>query len=130
MNDALAVRRIHGVGHREGEIDERRGGHGAARQSLLQRLAFEQFHRDERRIAADVVDGADVGMVERRGGTRFPLKAFQDLRRLRDPVRQHFDGDHALETGIPRPIHVAHPASADQRDDFVRPQAGFQRKAS
>jgi hypothetical protein len=32
---------------------------------LLERLTFEQLHRDERRIGADVVDGADVGVVER-----------------------------------------------------------------
>ena len=69
-----AVRGLQGIGHGEGDVDEDRDVHRAARELLLERLAFEQLHRDERRIGADVVDRADVGVVERGGGPRFPLE--------------------------------------------------------
>ena len=65
MHDALTMRSIQGIGHGEGEVHERRDVYRAAREPLLECLAFEQFHRDERRIGADIVDGADVGVVER-----------------------------------------------------------------
>ena len=65
MHDALAVRGIQGIGDGEGDVDEDRDLHRAAREPLLERLAFEQLHRDERRIGADIVDGADVRVVER-----------------------------------------------------------------
>ena len=71
------VRGVEGIGDREGDVDEDRHVHRPAREPLLERLAFEQFHRDERRIGADVVDRADVRVVERRGGSRFALKALQ-----------------------------------------------------
>ena len=65
MHDALAVRGIQGIGHGEGDVDEDRDVHRAASEPLLERLALEQLHRDERRIGADIVDGADIGVVER-----------------------------------------------------------------
>ena len=47
------------------DVNEGRDLQRAASEPLLERLAFEQLHRDERRIGADIVDGADIGMVER-----------------------------------------------------------------
>ena len=97
--------------------------HRAASEPLLECLAFEQLHRDERWIGADIVDGADVGVVERRGRPRFPLETFQRLRRRGDPVRQHFDRHHPFETRVRGPIHFAHPAGAERADDFVGAEA-------
>ena len=65
MHDALGVRRIKGIGDGEGDVDEDRHVHRTARELLLECFAFEQFHRNERRIGADVVDGANVRVVER-----------------------------------------------------------------
>ena len=53
-----------------------------------QRLAFEVFHHQEvdALVAADVVQGADVRMVQRRDGARLALEAGRvtpDRRRLR-----------------------------------------------
>ena len=81
-----------------------------AREPLLERLAFEQFHRDERRIGADVVDRADVRVVERRGGPRFALKAFQGLPRHADAGREHFDRHHPFETSVGGAIDLPHAA--------------------
>ena len=51
--------------HGECDVNEDRDLHQAASEPLLECLAFEQLHRDERWIGADIVDGADVGVVER-----------------------------------------------------------------
>jgi hypothetical protein len=32
---------------------------------------------------------------------------------------KHFDGDAAIQLGIARPIHLAHPPSTDRGKDFV-----------
>lgn len=54
---------------------------------MLQRGAFEIFHDDERAavLLADVVDRADVWMIERRSSTRFALKTGK-----RDGIATHF----------------------------------------
>ena len=123
MHDALAVRGIQGIGHGEGDVHEDRDLYRAASEPMLERLAFEQLHRDERRIGADIVDGADIGVIERRGRSRFPLETFQRLRRRGDPVRQDFDRHDPFETRVRGPIHFAHPAGAERADDFVRAEA-------
>jgi hypothetical protein len=56
---------IQGIGHGECDVNEDRDLHQAASEPLLECLAFEQLHRDERWIGADIVDGADIGVVER-----------------------------------------------------------------
>jgi len=49
-------------------------------QPLLEGLPFEQLHGDERLafVFINVVDGADVGMIQRRRGARLALEALQD----------------------------------------------------
>ena len=64
------------------------------------------------------MDGADVGMAERRGGARFPLKTFP--RGLAgECLGQNFDGDIPVEAGVPRLVHLPHAAGAYGRKDFV-----------
>jgi hypothetical protein len=38
-------------------------------------------------------------------------------------VEQDLDRDLALQPRVPPAIHLGHPAHAEQRDDFVRPEA-------
>ena len=61
--------------------------------------AFEKFHDDEGRpsVLADVVNGADVGMVQSRGGAGFPAETFEGLRIVRDIVGQELQRDEAAE---------------------------------
>ncbi len=56
----------------------RRHGRPAC-QLLLERLPLHQLHHDERLagVLVDVVDRADVGMIERRGGLSFALEPFE-----------------------------------------------------
>jgi len=49
---------------------------------MPQRHSIEEFHGNERSTAllVNVVDGADVGMVQRRGGASFAPEALKRLR--------------------------------------------------
>ena len=71
MHDALVVR---------GDWDLYR----PTSETLLECLPFEQLHRDEWWIGADIVNGADIRMVERRSRACFPLETLQGLPRRGD----------------------------------------------
>ena len=84
-------------------------------------VALQILHGDERAsvLLADVVDRADVWMVERRCGPGFALKAAQGL----GITRQIF-GDELERNGTVKPrifgfVHHAHPAAAELLDDAV-----------
>src|SRR5262245_37371386 len=123
MHDALGVRGVQGIGDGERDVDEGGGLERPAPEPLLERLAFEQLHRDERRIGTDVVARAAVRMVERRRGARFAAETFHALRRRRGATRQNLDGHDPIEARVLRPIHFAHPAGTEQADDFVGTEA-------
>ena len=46
-------------------------------------------------VLAEVVDGANAGMVEGRGGSGFAAETFQGLRVCRHGFRQKLEGDGA-----------------------------------
>jgi hypothetical protein len=79
VNDASSVRGVQRVCEGDPHLDQVGQRQCASGQALLQGLALEQLHCDTRRIGPDIVDGADVGMVQRGGGTRFALEAVQRL---------------------------------------------------
>ena len=84
--DAFAVRGGEPARDRDGDLHRLAKRHRALREALGQRLALEQFRDDEELIVvdADVVEGEDVGMRERRDGTRFALEARASIGILRD----------------------------------------------
>ena len=65
---------------------------------LAKRFAVQQFHHQERMVRrfAHVVNGADVGMIERGSGARLALET---LARSfsRKGLRQHFHGHVAIQ---------------------------------
>jgi hypothetical protein len=93
-------------------------------QALAQGLTLEQLGDDkgDTIVRAHVVDRKDVRVIESRGRVSFLLKALQARRVLRDGRRQYLDGHLALELRVVRAIHLAHPALANLRADFVTTQ--------
>ena len=74
VDDAGGVRLRQRVGDLNRVATSRRRAAGSFRAiTLIERLALDELHRDEvdAVFAADVVDGDDAGMVQRRGGLRF-----------------------------------------------------------
>jgi hypothetical protein len=81
VDHALAVRR----GQRAGDLDAERQRifqrQRLAGDAMLQSLPFQQLHGDELLAAVliNLGDGADVRVVQRRGGPRLALEALQRL---------------------------------------------------
>jgi hypothetical protein len=62
-------------------------------------------------------------MVERRGGMCFLLEAPQPVGVVGEGGGQDFDRHIAPQSFITRAVNHAHPATPEQRRDFVRPDA-------
>ena len=78
-------------------------------------------------VLADLVDLADVGMVDARRGARFAPEAL--ARGLVARQRRHrLDGDGALEPFVARRVDDAHPAFAELAHDGVVRDAGWLRR--
>ena len=123
MDDAGAVRAVERVAdldrNRERFIDRKPR---RSAQPVRERLAFEILEHQvvELAVAADVVDGADVRIVQRGNRARFLLEALPRFRIGRERAGEHLDGDRAIEPGVARAVDLAHAARAERGDDFVR----------
>ena len=114
MDDALFVRsleRRHNLACQAQRFLERkaRGRTRALGEHLGKRLAFDQFHHQI--VRSDVVQRADVGMIQRRDRACFALEALAETLVV---------GDVASEPGIAGSIHDAHAAGPDLGRELIR----------
>jgi hypothetical protein len=121
MNDPLGVRGIERVGDLNTQLDENLEIDRTAADAMLQRLAFEPLHHDEMLalVLADVVDGADVRVVERGGGAGFALKPLDGLWIAGQLRWQKLQRDASAEANVFRLINHTHPAAAKLVDDAI-----------
>ena len=121
MHDSLRVRRIEAVGDLDADLQELRDLDGPGGDAVLERLALEQLHGDERPTLelADVVDRADVGMIERRRRARLAAEPLDRLRIPGDVVGQELQRDVPPEPRVPGLVDHAHPAPAQLFQDAV-----------
>ena len=70
-------------------------------------------------LLADVVNSADVGMIQSGRGLRFALEAAKRLRVAGHFVGQELQGDEAMEASVFGLVDDAHPAAAELFDDAV-----------
>ena len=102
MDDAALVRAVERVGHLNSEIDDIVGLERRAREAIAQGLPLQQLHHDEGLafVLADIVNRADVGVIEAGRGPRF---ADQPLDRLAIPgqlFRNELEGDRAAKADV------------------------------
>jgi hypothetical protein len=69
---------------------------------VLQRHALQKFHGDERSpvLLSDVIDGADVGMIQCGSGLSFTLETGKCLRVSRNFIWQELEGDEAVQSYV------------------------------
>src|SRR5579864_4962933 len=72
---------------------------------------------------ADVVEGADVRMIQAGNGFCFAVEALAQFGTIGQMRWQNFDGHSAVEASIPRAVHLAHSPGADCGENFVRSQS-------
>ena len=71
------------------------------------------------RVLANLVDRADVGMVQCRGGLRFSLETSESLGVIGHFVGQKLESDEAMEQSVLGLVDHTHPAAAELLDDAV-----------
>jgi hypothetical protein len=62
-------------------------------------------------------------MVQAGNCSCFALETLAQFSSIGEVIGKNFDGDDSVQTGVPGAVHLAHPACADGREDFVRAQA-------
>ena len=121
VDDSLAVRGFEGVGDFDPEGEQAIEFHRLSLNQMFQGLAAQAFHHDEEMavVLADFVDGADVGMVQRRSRAGFAAETFERLGILRSIVREKLESDETSELSVLGLIDDTHPAAAKQFGDAV-----------
>ena len=86
-----------------------------------QSLSLEQFRDDvvDAVRGADVVDGDDIGMIQRGDGSRLLLEAAKPIRIRGEGGGEDLEGYVAEEASVARAVNLAHPAGTDERNDLV-----------
>ena len=90
VNDAFRVSGVESVSNFGGEREQRLQLHRATADAVLERDAFKIFHGDERLpvLLADIVNCADVGMIQCGRGLSFALETSECLRVSGNFLRQ------------------------------------------
>ena len=90
-----------------------------------ERVALDKFE-DQIRDASglfEVVDGRNVGVIDRCDRLGFAVKARETIGIVGVGFRQDFDRDLPFQLTVVSEEHFAHPARAEQGQDFVRTEA-------
>src|SRR5437016_785246 len=92
---------------------------------LPERSSVQVFHRDERvaLVLRDVVNGADVGMIQCRSGARLALEPFQRRGICRQSLWQELQRDQAVDFLPPLSIHRASPAQPAEQPSLGQLQS-------
>src|SRR5271157_3495548 len=88
---------------------------------MLQRQPFQKLHGDKGLpvLLANVINRADVRMVQRRRGLGFALKARQRLRIAGHFLGQELERDKAMQPRVLGLVDDAHAAASKLFDDAV-----------
>jgi hypothetical protein len=97
------------------ERDEHFEGERTLDDVVLERGALQEFHGDESLAVffADVVNRADIRVIERGGGLRFALKASERAGIGADIFRKKFQSDVATEARVFGSVNDSHAAAAE-----------------
>ena len=125
MHDAALVRRRQRLGERYAQVQNARDRQPAGAHQLGEALALHQLHGQEAHAVALLhrIEHHDVRMIEARDRPRLALEPGQTIGIARKRFGQHLECHFTPEPRVLRPIHLAHAACAERRDDLVRAQA-------
>ena len=121
VNDAGRVRRVQAIGDLDRQGKQSLCFNRLTRDHMLQRHALQEFHGDERSatLLADVVNRADVRMIQRRCGLGFTPEAFQRLRVVSNIFGQEFKRYKTVEARVLGLVNHTHPAASQSLEDAI-----------
>src|SRR4029077_7055915 len=99
MHDSARMGCVERIRNLDGDIEQLIHLERTARDAVLERLAFQQSHGDERNIfeSINLVNGADMRMVQSGSGARLALKALNRLGIAGETFRQEFKRHETAE---------------------------------
>jgi hypothetical protein len=121
MDDSLLVRRIQRVGNVDAQIEQEFEVQRAALDGVLQRLAVETLHRKVgvAVFPADIVNRANVGMIQRGRRLRLAAKPFERHLISAQIFRQEFQRNKSVKPRVFGFVDNAHAAAAQLFHDAV-----------
>ena len=121
VDDAFGVRGVERIGNFDAQVEQRFDFERASADGMLQSFSVETFHGEigVAAVFADVVDGADVGMVQGGGGFGFAAKTFEGLGVAGQIFGQEFQCDKAVEARVLCFVDDAHASATKFFDDAV-----------
>src|SRR5215831_18737416 len=121
MNDSLAMGRVQRISN----LDAKRQNHlrieRAPRDTLFQSHPFQQLHGNERLavLFADVVNGADVRVIEGGSSLGFALKAGERLGIAGYLIGEELEGNKTVKPSIFSLVDHAHATATELLNDAV-----------
>jgi hypothetical protein len=121
MDDAVGMGGVERVGDFDTDAEEHFEIERTAGDVMLQRFAVEKFHDDVGVgvFFAEIVDGADVWMIESGGGLGFALEALERLMIVGQGFGEEFQGHEAMELGVFCFVNDAHAAATEFFGDAI-----------
>src|SRR5207249_12057943 len=126
MDQALPVRLVERVRDLDPGLEQRLDRKRPALEAGGQCLSIEVLHHQVVHLAfaTDVVEHADVWMVERGDGARLALEAGAELGALRQVRRQHLDRHVSAQARVAAVVDLTHSPGAEGHDDLVGTESG------
>ncbi len=121
MNDPFCVSGIERVRNRDGQRKNQLGFHRSPSDAMLQRHAVQKLHGDERFavLFPNVINRADVWVVQCGRGLSLALKAGECLRFTGNLLRQELESDETMQPRVLSLIDNTHPTAAQFLDDAI-----------
>ena len=121
MNDPLRVRRVQRVSDLNRQVQQFVCLQRLSGDEALDSLALQILNHDEglALVFSDVINRADIRVIEGGSCLRFTLEPFQGLSILGEFLREELQGDGALELGVRGLVHHAHAPAAELLQDAI-----------
>ena len=121
MHDTVAVRSLEAVSDFGANAEEQIEREGRFLEAVGESFALEMFHDEvaDAVLLANVVEMADIGMIEGRDGAGFAFETFASFGFFGKMRGKNFDGDFAVEAGVEGAVDFAHAAGTEGRLNFV-----------
>src|SRR5262245_4014407 len=121
MDDALRVRGFQCVRYLNSDYEYLFDSQRLSANAFFQGFAIKVFHHDKwpAVVLADIVDRANLRMIECRRSSRLVSKSFERERVSRPLFRQEFHRHEPPQSHVFRFVHYAHAAGSKLRKDLV-----------
>ncbi len=121
MHDSSRMSGVECVRDFDGERQEDCFLQGTTGDAVRQGHAVQKLHGDEGMavLFANVVDGADIGMVQGGSGLGFALKTSESVGIAGNVFGQELESNEAVKAGVFGFVNHAHAATAELLDDAV-----------